>query len=510
MRHLGSSSFFNFVGTAFITVLLSAVVPVAASDARLTAAERDAIAAELESSRAETLAMIAGLSDEAWTFKTDPERWSTAEVMEHLLLAERMFHTQVETALATEADPDWESKTAGVEESLRTFVPDRSQPVQAPGPLTPQGAMSRAEIVGGWLEARSKSLEMVRESDAPFKSHLAESPLGTFGASHWLLMAGLHNQRHNKQIAEILEDPRVSAHAEHHHEHHGEMHEHGAEHKCDPAKCKHHEAGEHGEQGAEHKCDPAKCKHHEAGEHHEHHGDMHEQGAEHQCDPAKCKHHEAGAHHEHGKHHEAAEHHGDGHHQQGMRHNFSDAARWSKVFDDPARDAWQKPAEVIALMEIEPGMTVVDIGAGTGYFLPHLASAVGAEGHVEGLDVEPDMVEFMQDRAAKGGFAQVAARHIPYDDPELADGSVDRILIVNTWHHIDDRAAYAAKLRKALKPDGRLVVVDYAKDSPSGPPPEHRLAPEQITSELAKGGFDTGLAEETLERQFVVVGRVGG
>lgn len=188
-------------------------------------------------------------------------------------------------------------------------------------------------------------------------------------------------------------------------------------------------------------------------------------------------------------------------------HRFDDAERWSRQFDDPARDAWQKPQEVVALLALEPGMTVADVGAGTGYFLGHLASAVGETGAVVGLDIEPSMVRFMTERAEREGWSQVEARQVDPDDPGLAPDSVDRVLIVNTWHHIGERRAYAANLRQALKQGGRVVIVDFTRESSHGPPPSQRLDPETVVEELAAAGLEASVANETLPEQYVVVGR---
>lgn len=194
-------------------------------------------------------------------------------------------------------------------------------------------------------------------------------------------------------------------------------------------------------------------------------------------------------------------------HPQGMHHSFAGAERWAAVFDDPARDAWQRPEEVVALMEIRPGMIVADIGAGTGYFEPHLAAAVGADGKVLALDVEPDMVAHMTKRFADAGLAQVVAHQVAPDDPGLPAGTVDRVLIVDTWHHVDDRPIYSAKLLWGLAPGGRVIVVDYTADSPLGPPREFRLSPEEIRADLEGGGLVTRQLSETLPNQFVVVGQ---
>src|SRR5688572_11870156 len=133
------------------------------------------------------------------------------------------------------------------------------------------------------------------------------------------------------------------------------------------------------------------------------------------------------------------------HHRQhaGLHKDFSDAAAHARHFDDPARDEWQRPDEVIAFMAIAAGSTVVDLGAGTGYFLERLSRAVGPTGTVLALDVEPKMVEFARRRATERGLGNVTAREVGKADPGLPDRSVARILIVNTWHHIDDRATYA-------------------------------------------------------------------
>jgi cyclopropane fatty-acyl-phospholipid synthase-like methyltransferase len=207
----------------------------------------------------------------------------------------------------------------------------------------------------------------------------------------------------------------------------------------------------------------------------------------------------------------AHEHHGDhGHGDHGhgpLVHRFENAADWAKEFDNPERDAWQKPAEVVALLQLAPGMTVADIGAGTGYFEPHLSRAVGPTGHVLALDVEDSMVAYMKERAAKEGLANVAPAKVPLDDPQLPKGGVDRVLIVDTWHHIDGREAYAAKLREGLAPGGFVAIVDFTLEAAHGPPKEHRIPPEQAAKELAAGGLATEIAQEALPEQYVVIGR---
>lgn len=202
------------------------------------------------------------------------------------------------------------------------------------------------------------------------------------------------------------------------------------------------------------------------------------------------------------QHHEAHD-----HGSRGMQHDFSDVERFRKMFDAEDRAEWQRPEALIELLAVGPGMAVADLGAGTGFFLPYLAAAVGPTGRVVALDVEPRMVEFMQQRIAEAGLAQVEAKLTAADDPGLAPGSIDRILIVNVWHHIDARERYAELLAAALRTGGTVAVVDYDADAPHGPPQHHRLSPEQVKAELEAGGLRVRILEEALPYQYVVVGR---
>jgi predicted methyltransferase len=187
-------------------------------------------------------------------------------------------------------------------------------------------------------------------------------------------------------------------------------------------------------------------------------------------------------------------------------HRVQTAEQWAREFDNPERDAWQKPQEVVASMTIESGMTVADLGAGTGYFEPWLSRAVGPTGSVLALDVEPDMVRYLGDRVQREHLGNVRPGLVATDDPKLGASTVDRILVVDVWHHIDAREAYAGKLRDALKSGGKVFIVDFKLDATRGPPKHHRLAPEQIAHELGAAGLGVDTLATSLPEQYIVVG----
>jgi cyclopropane fatty-acyl-phospholipid synthase-like methyltransferase len=189
-----------------------------------------------------------------------------------------------------------------------------------------------------------------------------------------------------------------------------------------------------------------------------------------------------------------------------MVHRFERADQWAAVFDAPDRDEWQRPDDVIALLALAPEMTVADVGAGTGYFTVRLARAV-PHGHVIATDIEPDMVRYLGERAAHEHLDNVRAVLAAGDDPKLEAGSVDRILIVDVWHHVANRGRYAAGLAAALRPGGMIAIVDFTATATHGPPRAHRLAPEIVIADLAAVGLDATLATSSLPEQYVVIAR---
>jgi ubiquinone/menaquinone biosynthesis C-methylase UbiE len=194
-----------------------------------------------------------------------------------------------------------------------------------------------------------------------------------------------------------------------------------------------------------------------------------------------------------------------GPHDATVHHGFGDVQHWVEVFDDPGRDAWQKPDEILDSLHVRTGLTVADLGAGTGYFSVRLAQRVGADGRVLAIDVEPKLVDYIKERAAHASLPQIEAVLAPANDPKLPPHAVDLVLIVDTWHHIDDRVRYLAKLASGLTPQGRVAVVDFKKgDFPVGPPDAHKLTSEAVVKEFSEAGWALAERRDDLPYQYVL------
>ena len=124
------------------------------------------------------------------------------------------------------------------------------------------------------------------------------------------------------------------------------------------------------------------------------------------------------------------------------------------------RAGWQRPERVIEALQIQPGDHVVDLGSGEGYFLPYLVEAVGRDGQVTAVDVDEEVTVALQARVDEAGWQNVTIVLGGFTDPMLPDGAIDLVLLVNTYHHIEDRPAYFTNLRSDLRPEGRVSVID--------------------------------------------------
>lgn len=185
------------------------------------------------------------------------------------------------------------------------------------------------------------------------------------------------------------------------------------------------------------------------------------------------------------------------------QHSFSDAQQWSKYFDDPKRDEWQKPHKTIQALGLTANSVVADIGSGTGYFSVRLAHFV-PNGHVYGMDTEPEMVKYLADRIKRDGLANVTTILSKPDEPQLPV-KVDLVLMVDVFHHISNREQYFNKLKGRLKPGGRIALIDFNETSPMGPPPAERVSPTRVKSELLQAGYELVAEHAFLPNQFFLI-----
>jgi FkbM family methyltransferase len=175
------------------------------------------------------------------------------------------------------------------------------------------------------------------------------------------------------------------------------------------------------------------------------------------------------------------------HCKQGYHHRFDHAEKWVKKFDNPARDKWQKPDAVIAALNIAPTDKIADIGAGTGYFSLRIAKTYPTA-TVYAADVEPSMVEYLKKQAKNKSLPNHKAVKVAARKADLP-AKVNLVLIVDTYHHIDNRIAYFEALKKQLLPDARVAIIDFTAESPEGPPPEHRMSKAEVQDEMKQAGF---------------------
>lgn len=203
-------------------------------------------------------------------------------------------------------------------------------------------------------------------------------------------------------------------------------------------------------------------------------------------------------------------HHGHGdsaHDQHGNPHDFE---QYISRLDEPEREAWQKPDEVVGALTLEAGHVVGEIGSGVGTFTKRLARAVGAAGRVFAVDVEPRLLTVLRDRLAGAHVTNVTPVLGFPDDPLLPPGSCDRVLLVNTLHHFDDPAAMLARFAVALKPGGLLANVDFhRRETAMGPPLEHRIAREACVEAAKAAGLVLASEPTFLEHQYFLLFRRG-
>jgi ubiquinone/menaquinone biosynthesis C-methylase UbiE len=158
----------------------------------------------------------------------------------------------------------------------------------------------------------------------------------------------------------------------------------------------------------------------------------------------------------------------------------------AKTLDNPNRDKSQKPEEIISALQIQPGSTIADIGTGTGYMLPFLSRAVGANGHVFGEDIALDFLDRARAKVSSDNLANVELVLGNETDPKLPANAINIALVLDVYHHFDYPDKMLANIAYALKPRGHLVIVDFYKKDRS----DHiRIEREDVIKEIESNGF---------------------
>jgi cyclopropane fatty-acyl-phospholipid synthase-like methyltransferase len=188
-----------------------------------------------------------------------------------------------------------------------------------------------------------------------------------------------------------------------------------------------------------------------------------------------------------------------------MHRLHQDAKAFIAMLEDPARDAYQKPHEVITALDLKPGEVIADIGSGSGYFTLRVAAHVGDGGRVYGVDIDPEMVRHLNRRVCDAGLRNVHALLADPDDPLLPE-PVDRFLIVDTWHHNEAQAKYLALMHKLLKDGGQVIMIDFQKkELPLGPPLAIKVAREDLIRQMETNGFQLVKEHTFLPYQYFLV-----
>jgi ubiquinone/menaquinone biosynthesis C-methylase UbiE len=191
-------------------------------------------------------------------------------------------------------------------------------------------------------------------------------------------------------------------------------------------------------------------------------------------------------------------------HQMHRLHN--DPKAYIGALEDPKRDDYQKPHEVIHALNLKSGEVIADIGAGSGYFTFHLARHVGDKGKVYAVDVSPDMILHINRRIRELKANNVVGLLADPDDPLLPDQSVNRFFICEVWHHIDNQAKYLSLMKRMLKPGGEVVMIDFhKKELPVGPPMQMKIAREDVIKRLESNGYRLTKEHTFLPYQYFLV-----
>jgi predicted methyltransferase len=173
------------------------------------------------------------------------------------------------------------------------------------------------------------------------------------------------------------------------------------------------------------------------------------------------------------------------------------------------REQEEEPDKALTALEIHQGSVVADIGAGVGYFTWRLADVVGPSGKVYANDIQPEMIQMLKKNIKDRGLTNVEPVLGKIDDPRLPKGAVDLALLVDVYHEFSEPQKMLDRIRESLKPDGRLVLLEYRKEDPKVPiRPEHKMSVAEVKAEVEPEGYKLDTVLEILPRQHILIFRV--
>jgi precorrin-6B methylase 2 len=176
----------------------------------------------------------------------------------------------------------------------------------------------------------------------------------------------------------------------------------------------------------------------------------------------------------------------------------------------PERASEEQPQLVIAALGIKPGQTVADLGAGSGYYSFRIAPLVGPTGKVLAIDIEPAMLEAIAQRARREHVGNVATVRNSAQDPNLPPGSIDLLFMVDVYHELEYPYEMMTKVRTALKPGGRVALIEYRAEDPEvAIKPLHKMSERQVRREMQAAGFKHLQTVRTLPLQHLIVFATG-
>jgi arsenite methyltransferase len=189
-----------------------------------------------------------------------------------------------------------------------------------------------------------------------------------------------------------------------------------------------------------------------------------------------------------------------------MHRLHSDPKSYIGALEDPKRDLYQKPQEVVEALGLKPGEVIADIGAGSGYFTFRLAHHVGQTGKIYAVDVSPNMILHINRRTRELKATNVVSILADPDDPLLPEGSVNRFFFSDSWHHIDNQTKYLSLMKQMLKPGGEIIMIDFhKKELPVGPPMQMKIAREDLIKQMETNGFRLTKEHSFLPYQYFLV-----